>query len=675
MSAQKLDLGPLPDADNNSVLEQASLAALRGLLPPERFVLRDERETDLGVDASLELRIDGKGTNFRSQLQLKARSGLTINQDGSYSVPMPTANLNYMLNGLCPIYLLYIAETKEIRFAFARDELKRILTATPDWMKQGHVSLRFGRVLDATALDEIHRKVLEEARLHRQLHDYLTPLAPQAAARLQIQPGNLTIQTANAAARVLEQDGMALISAGFPQKVLELAALLGHDDFERAPRLLLVRSFAEFSNRNYLRADAPVREALLSMDRLSNDDQQFALFLANAIEMAMGQLTTAEFTNKSKQWRDSAPEYLAVQYDVLHHWILRSEAVGTQAFAEAELQLRKSIDRAEALATMPESGKLYARLLRFFIDSGDACERLLNVMRHSKDPWLWQRIHSEPPSVVIPREQARLEQWREGLNKHVDAIRDTANASLYCEACIGRDLCDIMILSQLHMTAAVLEQDPPTVHDAFLDRVRKTAEMASRLGLYEFELRAQLNEAELEDMRGNVERAKEIANLVRRKAAALRYRDVERIAADMAKGNRVTSKFVAEATAALVENFDATMAALSDEVLERQAQDACVMLQIPLSRSKVALDAAKCERETARQRLTWCRHLRMLEDPRNLHDPFIQAPEKLCHCELRQVSSFEPSTNWRSIIGTFKSIWCDGCTAREPAGSDPAATF
>jgi hypothetical protein len=44
------DLGPLPVADDNSVLQTESFKALENALPAEHFVLRPEPQSDAGVD-------------------------------------------------------------------------------------------------------------------------------------------------------------------------------------------------------------------------------------------------------------------------------------------------------------------------------------------------------------------------------------------------------------------------------------------------------------------------------------------------------------------------------------------------------------------------------------------------------------------------------------------------
>ena len=77
------ELGPLPGSDRKAELERTSLAALHAFLPADRFVFRDERTSDAGVDVSIELLIDSAYTGMRSYIQLKATDSDKTNRDGN----------------------------------------------------------------------------------------------------------------------------------------------------------------------------------------------------------------------------------------------------------------------------------------------------------------------------------------------------------------------------------------------------------------------------------------------------------------------------------------------------------------------------------------------------------------------------------------------------------------
>lgn len=101
------DLGPLPESDDNADLEETSIKALNSLLQHQNAILfREERGRDYGVDGAFELKLGAYKTNFRAKVQLKGTASVEANRDGSISLPVRTANLNYLLNGTSPIYFV-----------------------------------------------------------------------------------------------------------------------------------------------------------------------------------------------------------------------------------------------------------------------------------------------------------------------------------------------------------------------------------------------------------------------------------------------------------------------------------------------------------------------------------------------------------------------------------------
>ena len=139
------DLGPLPESDDNSVLQAESFKALENALPADRFVLHPEPPPDAGVDWCVELRIGGRYTGMKAHIQVKATGDPKYNTDGSVSYSADVSNINYLLSGSSPLYVVYLAEERELRYAWVRDEVKRIQKENPDWKGQKTVTLRFTR--------------------------------------------------------------------------------------------------------------------------------------------------------------------------------------------------------------------------------------------------------------------------------------------------------------------------------------------------------------------------------------------------------------------------------------------------------------------------------------------------------------------------------------------------
>ncbi|MGC2236900.1 MAG: DUF4365 domain-containing protein [Pyrinomonadaceae bacterium] len=154
-------LSNLPKSDSNDELEDISLAALNSFLPKDKFYLRDARVKDKGVDATLEVKINGFSANFNAQIQLKATRKKKPNKDNIFSYSIKTSNLNYLLNFPLSLYILYIEPRQEFRFVWADKELKRITEENPNWQSQDTVTIKFIYLLDADNLQKIHELLIQ----------------------------------------------------------------------------------------------------------------------------------------------------------------------------------------------------------------------------------------------------------------------------------------------------------------------------------------------------------------------------------------------------------------------------------------------------------------------------------------------------------------------------------
>lgn len=176
----------LPKVHPNTEIEDRSRSALEALLPPESFCLRDD-PPDFGQDFSAEVREDGRATNLRGQIQLKATENPKLNNDGSYSLSIDTSNFQYMLNAPVPIYILHDQSTGVFRFLWGRDEFRRIYQDDPAALEQGTVTLRFRDVLDISRFDEIKARILNEGSFGRAVRETIL-LADSPKVRIEIDP-------------------------------------------------------------------------------------------------------------------------------------------------------------------------------------------------------------------------------------------------------------------------------------------------------------------------------------------------------------------------------------------------------------------------------------------------------------------------------------------------------
>jgi hypothetical protein len=190
------------------------------MLPSAEFVFRDEGGADdYGVDGTLEILTTEGATNMRAHVQLKGRSGTELNADGSCSVSIETSNLNYLLNGTCPIYVLFRPENKELRFAFARPEWKRISAANPDWRQNGSITVRFVRMLDAAGLQAICDTVVREHLLMREVTERVARIAGSLSSAITIDANAQTVTDSEEIVALLNEQGYALVTDGAAELV------------------------------------------------------------------------------------------------------------------------------------------------------------------------------------------------------------------------------------------------------------------------------------------------------------------------------------------------------------------------------------------------------------------------------------------------------------------------
>src|ERR1700722_11222725 len=137
------------------------------------LLLRDERIEDYGVDLSFEMIVASKITNFRAQVQMKASAGVEITKGGYIPLQVDTKNLNYLLYGTSPIYILWNAQKDEFWYVWAQEENRRLFRENPSWTKQSSITLQFRDRLTREVVPSIVERVLQEGRQQRDIRDRL----------------------------------------------------------------------------------------------------------------------------------------------------------------------------------------------------------------------------------------------------------------------------------------------------------------------------------------------------------------------------------------------------------------------------------------------------------------------------------------------------------------------
>jgi Domain of unknown function (DUF4365) len=222
MTEQK---NPLPKADLNSQLQRKSIARFQAFLPVDRFVFRDERVDDAGVDGSLEILIDGNYTNMRAQVQLKGQHLKKARQDGVITLPIETSNFNYLLNGSLGLYILYIEETNELFYEWAEEENRRRIEKDSEWENQDNISIPL-QSLNISALDNIYDRISRKARLYRDISDSLARAPSNDKISVSINPETLESENSVEIEKILSSAGITLVATGYANIVIEKIKLV-----------------------------------------------------------------------------------------------------------------------------------------------------------------------------------------------------------------------------------------------------------------------------------------------------------------------------------------------------------------------------------------------------------------------------------------------------------------
>lgn len=180
----KTHLDDLPSRTDEHVGEAESRDAFRAFFRDPLFVVRDERENDYGVDATVEaLAESGSPTNFRAHIQIKA-SDKDSNADRTYSYPVARTNLNYLLANAGSLYVFFSRAERRLYYRYAEDVFAEYEQSGSAWRSQNTVSIRFSSTLDTISILDVHRRILQAGRgeRERRLRDILTAASQRTPA-------------------------------------------------------------------------------------------------------------------------------------------------------------------------------------------------------------------------------------------------------------------------------------------------------------------------------------------------------------------------------------------------------------------------------------------------------------------------------------------------------------
>lgn len=660
--------GPYPKSDRNDELEELSFRAFQNTLPIQRFVFRDERSKDKGVDGSLELKIDSGFTNLRGQVQLKGTDSEEVNADGSVSVQVKTRNLIYLINGPSPIYVLYIAPHNELRFLWAREEYNRLNQENPDWRQQETVTLRFRHILTLDALDQIHDRIRREAQLHRRIHDILERASSNERVVTSIDPTTLANTDPEQVYQLLLTSGATIVAAGYALQVKDLAGFL-NPDAARAPRIQLIRAYAEYALGRYQFALGHAAEASLHLGELSAEDQQFLTFIRDACEYQTGRLSLSELASRIDARIKQGTGGVTVIERLNRKRVALLGEPDVERRAVLLTEFRAVVGEILSL-DVAEPFKLLARLLLAEAEGHQSIFTSYFEIAHNN--FLKSLGRTVNPEEVLGTQIEKYYLWEDTLEPLLRDAVATNNPLVLADALLIKTTVKVGYLTNGKMLATMFNASAEISQNwlyAAMEDAERAMKTHAQAGQLEGELRAKLALANLFEFAGQEAAARELAKDVLPKAQAMEFALLISHAQDLLSGQTRAERVEAWVTSQLGEDPDYSLATDPEEVLLRFARESHDALGLPPEMLPLLELEAFALRYIAQERLEWCRHIDLIQDDLRARASVAQsnaASPSRCICLKFNYELERNGTDWKDVISAFKERYCVRCPARSP---------
>jgi hypothetical protein len=667
-------LGPLPKSDDNARLQRESLKALHKLLVGlDDLIFRDERVEDYGVDGSFELNLAGSMTNFHSQAQMKASAHVAVTNRGYIPLKVDAANLNYLLNGSSPIYILWNAQTDEFWYAWAQEENRRLLEENPSWTQQGSVTLQFRKRLTREVMPAIVERILQEGRQQRDIRDRLARATEGEQVIIRIDADSLQITDADMATSLLLASGTAIVAAGYPQQVVDLMRLVELSKRD-LPRMQLTIGYAEYMLGNHWEALGHIRRAIARGQELSARDNAFLGSLRDASELHAGLIDSATYEQRLNERAGALAglEALEAEQDALYHRYVRLADLAERS--ELAKNLRAVTERILNDAQAPRAIKVGANLLLLYVEGVEA-----NLAATQTEFAAKLRGELFPGDVrgifktILDARQPLL-QWEA---KAAEALKDayalnhpilTFQAlTILLRIRVGR-------LFEQNMDA-ITHKTPYAVEPATRASIQRMLDEATKLnavnGSNEGRLQLEELQADFIEVQGERDAAKTLAAKTYPEALAMGFGTIAEHAKRLLDDDTLLLRWQRSFQQLQTEDDDLQRANQSNEQLNRIAAQLLRSVESPPARLDVIVEHLRSFRQISRERMNWCRHLQILEDLNQTSDPktaYSELPSRKCLCDkfAYVTEDTSASTDAYSVVEEFKLTFCTSCLARNP---------
>jgi uncharacterized membrane-anchored protein YhcB (DUF1043 family) len=663
------DLGPLPSVHPNHEMESRSVTAFETLIQG-KMIFRREAQRDYGIDGELEIVQNGVATNLRAKVQLKAQLAIKANQDGSFSHGVSCANLNYLLNGPSPIYILYDDTKKEFWYAWAQDELHRLKKDNPDWQRQNSITLKFTARLTPDALPEICERILREGRMLRGLREVVARTPTDEPAKLMVDPSSLNITDGRQAANLLVRSGLTLITAGYPKEALQLFGMLS-DDTKGQPRFQMVAGYAEYVCGHYFNAIGHLRQALAKAQDLSIHDRAFLDSVKDTCELACGLIDRATYDRRLQSRQDNLTGALALEARFVSlnrelmegHGNQRPELLGD--IQKTTAALRACSDAAPAAKLGSYLAILYLQGTEFVTDLVRKANKL-QAAAQLRDPRL-QAMRNASAAAM----RAKFAEWETQVHQTYEEAVKLNHPMLVADA--GRVRLQVYTFlkfqSAIQAAASGAVADLDTNGTDLLQYFEQIASMYKKIGAAYSRAQVLMLEAEALEIVDQAEQAKQLAIAIRTEAEALQYVDILSRANDLLNGKSLFAVTKRHWQALAAADPEKALAQMTDSQLHDFAAQALELRDLPPNRIETFENYLRQQRYMYQEKYRHCQYLTLLEDKRQTGNPavaYTALPNRKCVCDKHRYETSIITSDGPALINAFKQQYCTKCHDRAP---------
>lgn len=160
-------LDDLPQRDtSHDTAEEAETAFRTAIQACGLFVVQQEDRKDYGTDVQIEARDGNAMTNIRAHVQLKGTKS-TMNANGSISVAVARANLNYLLSQADSMYVCYHLPSRRLLVRYADDVYREYEHRGEGWTRQDRVTVNFTQLFDEEFQRRLNARLVASGKSSR----------------------------------------------------------------------------------------------------------------------------------------------------------------------------------------------------------------------------------------------------------------------------------------------------------------------------------------------------------------------------------------------------------------------------------------------------------------------------------------------------------------------------